>query len=86
MRPGPLVPVAWFGFVWLALGLLLVFFLTGCSSTVLPENKCTPTHQRVYARVCEDGIAAECERTKVCHDAATICPGVVESLCPKERK
>lgn len=65
--------------------ILLALLYLGCSSQALPAEKCDAVHQRVYTRVCEDGIAAECERTKVCHDAAAVCPGVVEALCPKER-
>lgn len=80
--PGPLVPAFWFGVAVVA-GIVLMLWLTGCSSTRLPPEKCTPLHQRAYLAACERAVLLECSRdgSQLCPDLA-VCKEALAEVCP----
>ncbi len=80
VSPGPLVPAAWIGFVWLVVGLVVVFLLTGCGSTQLPADKCTDAHKGAYRRACVNAIQFECESGRLCPDVS-VCDEAVAEVC-----
>ncbi len=80
MPPGPLVPA-----FWIAAGFLVAFvavlLCSGCSSSQLPPDKCTPLHQRAYLAACERALL-ECSREgSLCPDLA-VCHEVLAEVCP----
>lgn len=79
--PGPLVPA-----FWITAGFFVAFvaalLLTGCSSSQLPPDKCTPLHQRAYLAACERAVLLECSREgSLCPDLA-VCHEVLAEVCP----
>jgi hypothetical protein len=79
--PGPLVPAAWIAFGFLV-AFVAVLPLSGCSSTRLPPEKCTPLHQRAYLAACERTVLLECSRENaLCPDLA-VCKEALAEVCP----
>jgi hypothetical protein len=80
--PGPLVPAAWFFGAFALAFVVAVLLLTGCSSSQLPPDKCTPLHQRAYLAACERAVLLECSREgSLCPDLA-VCHEVLAEVCP----
>ncbi len=75
-----------FALSW-AVNAAVIALLTGCASTALPAEKCTPTLQASYLARCKLDVATACEfDSQACLlPADEICADLVATICPASR-
>lgn len=81
--PGPLLPAAVFGFLWLALALFVAALVTGCNQQRLTPGACDAREVARFTAECRVEVEATCGPPPAFCAAEEACDAELCVACPK---